>query len=77
MGERYLFHVWDDGCVVFDPRTGDTHALDPDSALIFLLGVGADASLIARLGFRTLDEDAAAAARGRLAALALPGAFTE
>lgn len=77
MGERFIFHVWDDGCAVFDRKTGDSHALDTGSALLFLRGVGADVGLIARLGSRTLDEDAAVAARGRLAALALPGAFAE
>jgi len=26
---RWLSHEWDDGCVLFDRSSGDTHALDP------------------------------------------------
>lgn len=26
---RWLSHEWDDGCVLFDRTSGDTHALDP------------------------------------------------
>ena len=28
-GKRWLSHEWDDGCVLFDRSSGDTHALDP------------------------------------------------
>lgn len=34
---RFSFHVWLDGCVVFDHATGDTHILDVFSAQEFLL----------------------------------------
>lgn len=27
--KRWLIREWDDGCVLFDRQTGDTHALDP------------------------------------------------
>lgn len=33
---RFLIRQWLDGCVVFDRQVGDTHALDPTSAAIFL-----------------------------------------
>ena len=38
MGEvgRFLVTQWVDGCVVFDRQFGDTHALDPAVAAIFL-----------------------------------------
>lgn len=34
-GNRYLVRSWTDGCIVFDRKFGDTHALDPTVAAIF------------------------------------------
>ncbi len=42
MTERFVFHAWVDGCVVFDLVSGDTHALDPLAAQLFLAGMGRD-----------------------------------
>lgn len=36
VGGRFLVKQWADGCVVFDSQFGDTHALDPASAAVFL-----------------------------------------
>lgn len=35
-GERFLLRDWDDGCVVFDRRFGNTHALDSATAEVFM-----------------------------------------
>ena len=32
---RFLLREWADGCVVFDRRFGNTHALDSDTAEVF------------------------------------------
>lgn len=33
---RFLFRQWRDGTVVFDRQFGDTHALDPTAAAVFM-----------------------------------------
>lgn len=38
--ERFAIHDWDDGCVVFDRLSGDTHALDPLAAELLALPEG-------------------------------------
>jgi len=35
--KRWLIREWDDGCVLFDRQTGDTHALDPLSTEVLKL----------------------------------------
>jgi len=37
LAERWLHRNWPDGMVVFDRRTGDTHALDALSSELLLL----------------------------------------
>ncbi|HEX5126722.1 MAG TPA: HPr-rel-A system PqqD family peptide chaperone [Rhodocyclaceae bacterium] len=61
--ERWVWHEWDDGAVVFDRLTGDTHALDPLSIEICQLPVSVRSSadmaakeIAARLS-ETLDEN--------------------
>lgn len=34
--QRYLLRVWDDGAVIFDRFTGDTHALNVDATFALL-----------------------------------------
>ena len=33
--ERFLLREWDDGCVIFDRRFGNTHALNSVTAEVF------------------------------------------
>lgn len=77
MAERYFFHVWTDGCAVFDRQTGDTHVLDPLAASLLLKALGAEPETIARLGSVFDSTDAVLNACYRLAELALPGALAE
>lgn len=58
----YLFHVWTDGCAVFDRHTGDTHVLDVISAYVFLsdLPGGQASSMRLEMPETTPDEFAAA-----------------
>jgi PqqD family protein of HPr-rel-A system len=35
-GGRFLVRQWLDGCAIFDRRSGDTHALDPLTAAMFM-----------------------------------------
>lgn len=38
---RFLIRAWPDGCVVFDRLSGDTHALDPLTARVFVFSIEA------------------------------------
>ncbi|MDP2809149.1 MAG: hypothetical protein Q8O34_03280 [Rhodocyclaceae bacterium] len=62
MGGRYAFHVWSDGCAVFDRSSGDTHVLDVFSAMQFLSGLKAPASVIERLQFSGIPADSLSSA---------------
>jgi hypothetical protein len=77
--ERFLFHVWPDGCAVFDRSCGDTHILDVVSALGFLSGLQATTSEIVKLQLPDvpLDELSSALddARLRLEKIELPFAL--
>ena len=57
---RWLLREWDDGCVVFDRLTGDTHALDPLSAELLRLDepLRCDPVSAARALARKLGPDA-------------------
>lgn len=35
VSERFLLREWDDGCVIFDRRFGNTHALNSVTAEVF------------------------------------------
>lgn len=37
LGDRWMLREWDDGCVVYDRRSGDTHALDALSTELLAL----------------------------------------
>ncbi|MDP1652064.1 MAG: hypothetical protein Q8L56_05000 [Rhodocyclaceae bacterium] len=76
MDERYAFHVWSDGCAVFDRFSGDTHVLDIFAAMQFLSGLKAPAAVIENLRLpETSPETLSSAlddARLRLEKLKLP-----
>jgi PqqD family protein of HPr-rel-A system len=57
---RWLSHEWDDGCVLFDRSSGDTHALDPLCAEVLgLIEAGcADPLLISEKLAAELDIEA-------------------
>jgi hypothetical protein len=46
MEGRYAFHVWFDGCAVFDRLSGDSHVLDVFAAMLFLSALKASAEVI-------------------------------
>jgi hypothetical protein len=73
---RFAYHVWPDGCAVFDRLSGNTHLLDVFSAWQFLSIPGTPSSIREVLKLPELLPDQLTSAfedaRERLAKLQLP-----
>lgn len=74
--ERFAYHVWPDGCAVFDRLSGNTHLLDVFSAWQFLSVHGVPSSVRAVLVLPELPTERLTSAfedaRERLSKLQLP-----
>lgn len=83
VNRRFMLRSFADGCVVFDGRSGDTHALDPLAARVFVSSVAVDIVDLPEAIAQALSpltriewDEAAAQARERLEGLGLLASAT-